>query len=102
MDSYLNDLDIVAQFQNAEEALAYTAENTIDLALVDICLPQTSGIELVVKLREMCPKILVVFLSVYEEYARTYQKIGGDYCILKPVRTDMIEEMVHQMLVLCQ
>lgn len=98
----VNNLDIVAQFQNAKDALAYTAENTIDLALVDICLPQTSGIELAVSLRELYPEILIVFLSTCEEYARTYQEIGGDYCILKPVRTDMIEEMVHKMLTLCQ
>lgn len=38
------DLDVVAQFQNGEDAIAYAEHNTFDIALLDIVLPKMSGI----------------------------------------------------------
>ena len=36
-------LDVVAQFQSAEEAIAYAKENPFELALLDVCLPGMNG-----------------------------------------------------------
>ena len=48
-------LNVVAQFQSAEEAISYAQENTFELALLDVCLPGMNGIELAVELRKYIP-----------------------------------------------
>ena len=55
-------LDVVAQFQSAEEAIAYAKENPFELALLDVCLPGMNGIDLAVELRKIYPRLLVVFI----------------------------------------
>lgn len=93
-------LDVVAQFQSAEEALSYARENTFELALLDICLPGMNGIELAVRLREIHPGLLVVFISAYDDYIRSSNEIGGDYYIVKPYKKETIQMMVEKMSVL--
>lgn len=51
------ELNVIAQFQNAEDALTFAGENTFELALLDVRLPQMNGIELAVKLRELHPEL---------------------------------------------
>lgn len=96
------ELNVIAQFQNAEDALTFAGESTFELALLDVRLPQMNGIELAVKLREIHPELLVVFISAYDEYVRDSNQIGGDYYIVKPYKKETIEMMVKKMSLLCK
>ncbi len=91
------ELNVVAQIQSAEEAISYAQENVFELALLDVCLPGMNGIELAVKLREMHPGLLIVFISAYDDYIRSFNEIGGDYYILKPYKKETIQMMVDKM-----
>ncbi len=90
-------LKVVAQFQSSEEALAYAQDNEFELALLDVRMPGMDGIELAVKLREIYPKLLVVFISAHDDYVRDFNEIGGDYYILKPYKKETIQMMVDKM-----
>ena len=48
-------------------------------------------------MREIYPKLLVVFISAYDEYLRSFNEIGGDYYILKPYRKETIQMMAEKM-----
>ncbi len=91
------ELNVVAQFQSAEEAISYAQENTFELALLDVCLPGMNGIDLAVKLREMHPGLLVVFISAFDDYIRNFNEIGGDYYILKPYKKETLRMMAEKM-----
>lgn len=93
----ISDLNVIGQFQSAEEAIDFAKENSFELAVLDVCLPQMDGIELAVKLRELHPDLLVVFISAYDEYVRDCNAIGGDYYIVKPYKKETIEMMVKKM-----
>lgn len=94
------ELDVIAQFENPERALAYARENAFELALLDIQMPKMNGIDLAVRLRELYPELLVVFISAYDEYVRDSNAIGGDDYIVKPYKKETIERMVKKMLLL--
>jgi len=98
----ISDLDVIAQFESPYEALAFVQKNPVELAFLDIKMPGMSGIELAVKLRELLPKILIVFISAYDEYIRDSNLIGGDYYIVKPYKRETIELMTQKMQILCQ
>jgi DNA-binding NarL/FixJ family response regulator len=56
-----------AKFETAEEALRkFSAENP-DVVLMDINLPGMSGIECLVRLKEILPNVQVMMLTVYED-----------------------------------
>jgi DNA-binding NarL/FixJ family response regulator len=57
------DLNIVAVVQNAEDALANLEQTKIDLVLIDVSLPKTSGIELARMIHERFPELLCLMLS---------------------------------------
>lgn len=90
-------LNVIAQFQNAEDAIAFAKENSFELALLDVRLPKMDGIQLAVELRKLHPELLVVFISAYDEYIRDSNQIGGDYYIVKPYKKETIEMMVKKM-----
>lgn len=96
------ELNVIAQFQNAADAIEFAKNNTFELALLDVQLPQMNGIELAVKLRELYPDLLVVFISAYSEYVIDSNQIGGDYYIVKPYKRETIEMMVEKMSLLCK
>ena len=55
----------VATAPNAECALVLLAESTFDLAIVDLMLPRTNGMQLARLLRERHPRMRVVLTSTY-------------------------------------
>jgi two-component SAPR family response regulator len=96
------ELNVVAQFQSADRAISYAEENSFEIALLDVCLPRMNGIELAVRLREMHPNLLIVFISAYDKYIRNFNEIGGDYYIVKPYKRETIELMVQKMSMLSE
>lgn len=75
-------LELVAQFQDAIQALEYLSNNHIDLLFLDIQMPDISGIEL---LESLQVKPLVIFTTAFPEYAvQGFQLDAVDY-LVKPI-----------------
>ena len=92
-------LDIVAVAASAEEALEKVATMDVDLVLVDVSLPQRSGISLVLVLQERYPQIPCVMLSghVSQHYARSSLAAGARGYLVKD-RTEEILEGIRRVL----
>lgn len=56
-----------AIFETAEEALKFLPAENPDVVLMDINLPGISGIECLIRLKEILPNIQVMMLTVYED-----------------------------------
>lgn len=89
-------LEIVGRFQNPWEAVSYVRENPVDLAILDVEMPELDGIRLGERLKEIRPEIELIFLTAYKKYAfDAYQIHAGAY-ILKPFnRADIEEAFAH-------
>jgi DNA-binding NarL/FixJ family response regulator len=61
------DVEVVGNCKSAHEVLDFLQNQTIDLLVTDYKMPQMSGIELTLQLRQKYPKIKVLMLSVSEE-----------------------------------
>src|ERR1700761_307576 len=55
----------VAIAESANEALSRVAEQTYDLALLDIKMRGTDGVELQRKLHELLPSLIVIMMTGY-------------------------------------
>ncbi len=63
------DLEVVGQAGTAEEGLGLLARLRPDLALVDVNLPGTSGLELARQAAASHPKVRILVVTAYDDYA---------------------------------
>jgi signal transduction histidine kinase len=67
------------------EGIATVAQQPVDIVLLDLTLPDSSGIDTFMRLHEAAPKIPIVVLSGHEdeELAADIVKRGGQDCLAK-------------------
>ena len=92
----IKDLNIVGTFETASDAIGYALENPVDLAFIDVELPVINGIDLALRLRIIRDDILIVFVTAHDEYVWQFNRIGGDYYILKPYTKETLEMMMDK------
>jgi DNA-binding NarL/FixJ family response regulator len=88
LERYLNDAHgcrCVCACSTAEEALQKIPRLLPDVALMDIHLPNLSGVECTRRLKESCPSVQILILTVYEDNERIFGalKAGASGYLLK-------------------
>ena len=61
------DLEVTGEAESAQQALVLVRDQAFDVALVDISLPDRSGLDLLKQLIELRPKMAVLIISMYSE-----------------------------------
>ena len=91
---------VCGEASNAAEAMTLIRELHPDLAIVDIGLPGTSGIELTKSIRTEFPKLPVLILSMHEEalYATRALRAGAMGYIVKQDAIDNIAAALREAL----
>ncbi|MBI1750873.1 MAG: sigma-54-dependent Fis family transcriptional regulator [Acidobacteria bacterium] len=86
--------------ESASEALTRLTEQSWDLALVDIRMPGTDGIELQRRLREINPDLTVIIMTGYASVETAVQalKNGAYDYITKPFDPDDVAHLVRNAL----
>ena len=74
-------LELVGSFDNPLDAIDFLSTNSVDLILVDIQMPDLTGIEFTRSLED-APKI--IFTTAYEKYAIEGFKLNAIDYLLKP------------------
>lgn len=81
------EVDVVAEAEDGEEAIALFHQHRPQVAFLDIRMPGRSGLEVAAEIGEHCH---VVFITAYDQYAlKAFEAGAADY-ILKPVETDRL------------
>ena len=83
-----------------EEGLTMFARKTPHLIFLDINLPDRSGIDLLVKIREMNKHVTIVMLTNNDpgEYYETCMRLGADYYVEKSMGFDSISGITDKAL----
>ena len=77
-------------FTKAEDALEWTKNNRVDLALLDIDMPRMTGIELAIRIKDISPDTAVIFLTGYEQYAVDAFALRASGYLLKPITKEAL------------
>ena len=88
--------DVAGLFNSAADALAYAEENPVDFALLDINMPEMSGIELARRLREKRPGMVIIFVTAHPEYAADAIHAKADFVVFKPYERDDILDALER------
>jgi len=80
-----NELEIVGEVSNGNEAVQESLLKTPDLIIMDINMPEIDGIEATKKIKEILPTIKIIILTMYadEEFLKEGLKAGASGYILK-------------------
>ena len=77
-------------FRNPLEALEFMKETKCEIAFLDIQMREMSGIVLARKLKEIYPKVNIVFVTGYSQYANEAFALHASGYVYKPVTADKI------------
>ena len=81
-------LATVHGFRNPLEALELMKETKCEIAFLDIQMREMSGIVLARKLKEIYPKVNIVFVTGYSQYANEAFALHASGYVYKPVTAD--------------
>ncbi len=94
------DLCAACQADTAAEALNAVASRVPDLALVDLSLPDRSGLELIKDIHTLHPTLPILVVSMHDEslYAERVLRAGGRGYIMKQQGGKKMMEAIRQVL----
>ena len=92
-----NDLQVVGEASNGEEAIQYTGELSPDLVICDIRMPKKTGIEAVSEMTKLYPDTRYIMLSMHdsEEYILQSVQAGAHGYLLKDAGKEEFLKAIH-------
>ena len=94
------DMEVVGEADDAHKALSAIENTKPDVALIDISLGGTSGIELLKDIKVRFPKLLVLVLSMHDEsvYAQRALRAGASGYIMKQEGAEKVVTALRRIL----
>ena len=86
------DIEIVGEASNGDEAVDRTVELLPDIVLMDVRMPHTSGIEACQRIKELVPSTRIIMLTMSDEESDLYEavKAGANGYLLKDIPAEEI------------
>ena len=85
----------VRGFTRPREALEWLENHPVDIALLDIDMPEINGLLLAEKLKRKYPDAAVIFLTAYEQFAVQAIRQRASGYLLKPVSMEDLQEEIE-------
>ena len=88
------DIAQVDSFSSCSAALAYAAENPVDIAFLDINMRGIGGLGLAEKLMQLHPRCKIIFCTGYEEYAVSAFQLHASGYLMKPITAEAVQKEI--------
>jgi two-component system response regulator AtoC len=96
----LKDEFVVLLAETGNEAIEIFSQNTVDVILLDILLPDINGIELLERLKDMDPNTEIIMITAVKEVQTAVKAIkqGAYEYIVKPFNVDEVITVIRRAL----
>ena len=90
------DMEVVGESANGEEALAQVETLCPNIVLTDIKMPVMDGVELIQYLREQYASCNVIVLTIYDEYLAAAMEAGARGYLLKDIKAEELAQAIRR------
>ena len=87
----------IKPFHKQSELLEEARQNGCDIAFLDIHMRGMNGVELAKKLKEINPKMNIIFVTGYDEYTGDAMRLRASGYVMKPVTKEKLEEELREL-----
>lgn len=86
--------EVAAEAEDGSAALRMIGEQSIDLIITDIEMPNMNGLDFIQEVRKLNSAVRLIFITSYDNFSYAQQAIslGADHYLLKPVDEDAVEQ----------
>jgi DNA-binding NarL/FixJ family response regulator len=97
LSNYLNETkgyQCIGSFDSAEDAVKHIPKLLPEVVLMDIHLPRMSGVDCARRLKELCPSVQILILTVYEDNDRIFGALkagASGYLLKRADPTDILD-----------
>lgn len=91
------DITVIAEADNGAEALRLAAVHDLDVAVLDIRMPEITGVEVTRRIKSTHPDVRVLILTAYDDdpYVFALLQAGADGYVLKTATADELVTAVR-------
>ena len=92
-----DDIEVVAEAENGEDAVAKAEDLVPDVVLMDVRMPKVSGIEAARRISALLPTTKILMLTVSDEEDDLYEAIksGANGYLLKEISVEEVAEAIR-------
>ena len=92
-----DDLEVVGEATDGEQAVSKAEELTPDVVLMDVRMPKNSGIEATRKIKELIPSAKILMLTVSDQEEDLYEaiKAGASGYLLKEISEEDVADAIR-------
>ncbi len=88
----------IAVAASGEEALQMVPEIKPDLVIMDIKMPGISGVDTLIKIKEIDKNIPVILCSAYSDYKQDFSTWASDAYVVKAASLDELKKAIREVL----
>lgn len=94
--SSISNIEVVGTLSESRKVKKFLDNNDVDIVITDLNMPQMSGIDLTLQIKEFFPKVKVLLLTMIEEGSNIREaiKVGVNGYVLKKAGKDELEKAV--------
>ena len=92
------DLSIAGEAENGDQVLKIVKKTKVDVVLLDFDMPEKNGLDTLVELKALYPKLPVMILSIFPEdhYGTRFLKAGASGYLQKSSATDQLIDAIRK------
>jgi len=98
--SDVSDMNVVGEAENGNEVLKKSQELDVDVVIMDYDMPDKNGLDTLIELKAMSPKLPVIILSMFPEdhYGVRFLKAGASGYLGKSNVTQQLVEAIRRVI----
>ncbi len=95
--SETSDLKVVGEAENGNQVIDMVQKQEVDVLVMDFDMPEKNGLDALLDLKQICPKLPVIILSIFPEdhYGTRFLKAGASGYIQKASASDQLVQAIR-------
>ena len=89
--------DEIHTFSDGMELMQFAMENPCEVAFLDIRMGDIDGVTLAKELKDITPRINIIFVTAYDDHFRDAMEMHASAYILKPAKKEAVERELQDL-----